>query len=82
MEEHLTSYIEGFSHNIREIFERFEFAAEIEKMSEANILYLVVSKFCDIDLHPDEVYQRLSGNKPPPQEYRYKAKTPILKQTS
>ena len=55
IEQHLTGYIEGFSHNIREIFERFEFAAEIEKMSEANLLYLVVSKFCDIDLHPDVV---------------------------
>ena len=24
-------------------------------MREANILYLVVSKFCDVDLHPDKV---------------------------
>lgn len=24
-------------------------------MREANILYLVVSKFCDVDLHPDRV---------------------------
>ena len=55
IEEHLTGYIKGFSHNIREIFERFEFTAEVEKMSEANILYLVVSKFCDMDLHPDVV---------------------------
>src|SRR4029078_10643268 len=28
---------------------------EVEKMREANILYLVVSKFCDINLHPDVV---------------------------
>lgn len=55
IEQHLTSYINGFSKNVREIFERFEFTAEIEKMKEANILYLVVSKFCDIDLHPNAV---------------------------
>ena len=55
IDRHLISYIEGFSKNVREIFERFEFVAEVEKMHEANILYLVVSKFCDIDLHPDVV---------------------------
>ncbi len=55
IDKHLTSYINGFSSNIREIFDRFEFSAEIEKMREANILYLVVTKFCEVDLHPDSV---------------------------
>ncbi len=55
IDRHLISYIEGFSKNVRDIFERFEFATEVEKMREANILYLVVSKFCDVDLHPDAV---------------------------
>ncbi len=55
IDEHLVSYIKGFSQNIQDIFEKFEFVAEIEKMREANILYLVVSKFCEIDLHPKEV---------------------------
>ncbi len=55
IDRHMVSYINGFSKNVREIFERFEFTAEIERMSEANILYLVVAKFCDVDLHPDAV---------------------------
>lgn len=55
IDKHLTSYINGFSKNVRVIFERFEFPTEIERMREANILYLVVSKFCDVDLHPDQV---------------------------
>ncbi|MBN1488046.1 MAG: SAM-dependent DNA methyltransferase [Anaerolineae bacterium] len=55
IDKHLSSYINGFSKNVRVIFERFEFVTEIERMSEANILYLVVSKFCDVDLHPDVV---------------------------
>ncbi|MBD2270940.1 SAM-dependent DNA methyltransferase [Anabaena sp. FACHB-1391] len=55
IDQHLISYIKGFSKNVYEIFEKFEFTAEIEKMREANILYLVVSKFCDINLHPDAV---------------------------
>jgi len=55
IEKHLVSYIKGFSKNVRTIFEYFEFENEIEKMREANLLYLVVSKFCDVDLHPDRV---------------------------
>ncbi|OPY64689.1 MAG: putative type I restriction enzymeP M protein [Syntrophorhabdus sp. PtaU1.Bin050] len=55
IEKHLVSYIKGFSRNVRTIFDYFEFETEIEKMREANILYLVVSKFCDVDLHPDRV---------------------------
>ncbi|MBZ4370796.1 class I SAM-dependent DNA methyltransferase [Corallococcus sp. AS-1-6] len=53
--KHLVSYIKGFSANVQRIFEYFEFEAEIEKMHEANILYLVVSKFADVDLHPSNV---------------------------
>lgn len=55
IEKHFVSYIKGFSANVRTIFEYFEFETEIEKMREANILYLVVSKFCDVNLHPDVV---------------------------
>ena len=58
---HLVSYIQGFSANVRRIFEYFEFEAEIEKMQESNILYLVVSKFCDVDLHPDRVPNEQMG---------------------
>jgi type I restriction enzyme M protein len=53
--EHLVSYIQGFSANVRTIFDFFEFETEVEKMREANILYLVVSKFCNVDLHPNTV---------------------------
>ena len=59
--QHLVSYIQGFSANVRRIFEYFEFETEIEKMQESNILYLVVSKFCDVDLHPDRVPNEQMG---------------------
>ena len=58
---HLVSYIKGFSTNVRTIFEYFEFEAEIEKMRETNILYLVVSQFCSVDLHPDRVPNQQMG---------------------
>lgn len=54
IEKHLVSYIKGFSANVRRIFEFFELESEIEKMHEANILFLVVSKFCAVDLYSIE----------------------------
>ena len=59
--QHLVSYAKGFSANVRTIFDFFEFEGEIEKMREANILYLVVSKFCDVDLHPNAVPNEQMG---------------------
>ncbi|MDE0527392.1 MAG: class I SAM-dependent DNA methyltransferase [Truepera sp.] len=55
IERHLVSYINGFSKNVRDIYEFFEFESEIERMREANILYLVASKFADVNLHPNKV---------------------------
>ena len=61
IDTHLVSYINGFSKNVRDIFESFEFENEIERMRGANILYLVVSKFCDVDLHPNTVLNEQMG---------------------
>ena len=62
IEKHLNKYIDCFSDNVRRIFvDYFEFRTEIEKMREANILYLVFSKFCDVDLHPDRVPNEQMG---------------------
>ncbi len=51
----LTRYIKSFSTKAREIIDYFGFETEIAKLDEADRLFLVVSKFCDIDLHPDTV---------------------------
>ena len=61
IERHLVSYINGFSKNVRDMFEFFEFENEIEKIREANILYLVVSRFADVDLHPTAVPNEQMG---------------------
>jgi type I restriction enzyme M protein len=58
---HLTSYINGFSANVRRIFDYFEFGNEIERMREANILYLVIKEFCEVDLHPNKVPNEQMG---------------------
>ena len=61
LNKHLVSYINGFSANVRRIFDYFELGTEIEKMHEANVLYLVVSKFADVDLHPSNVPNEQMG---------------------
>ena len=51
----LTNYIKGFSTRAREIIESFGFEEHIGKLDKADRLYLLVSRFCDINLHPQEV---------------------------
>jgi type I restriction enzyme M protein len=51
----LLSYINGFSSNVGDIFEKYEFDDQIDKLEEADLLYLVAKKFAEINLHPDQV---------------------------
>lgn len=51
----LTNYIKGFSTRAREIIDHFGFEEHIAKLDKADRLYLVISRFCQIDLHPDRV---------------------------
>ncbi len=51
----LTNYIKGFSSSAREIIENFGFEDQIAKLDKSDRLYLIVSRFCEIDLHPDSV---------------------------
>jgi type I restriction enzyme M protein len=53
--KNLTAYIKGFSPKVREIFEKFEFEAEIEKLDAANRLFEITKEFSTIDLHPESV---------------------------
>ena len=59
--ENLDSYINDFSPNAREIFEKYEFTTQIEKLNEANLLYLIVEKFASIDLHPNAISNHEMG---------------------
>ena len=51
----LRAYINGFSDNMREVLEKFDFNNTIAKLDEAGLLFLVMEKFKNIDLHPDVV---------------------------
>jgi type I restriction enzyme M protein len=51
----LTQYIKSFSGRAREIIEHFGFEEHIAKLDKADRLFLLVKKFSEIDLHPDQV---------------------------
>lgn len=51
------SYLNGFSKNVRNIIEKFNFDTEIERMDEKNILYMVLKEFTaeKADFHTDKI---------------------------
>jgi type I restriction enzyme M protein len=51
----LRAYIAGFSIGARDVLEKFDFDTQIAKLDKANLLYLVIGKFAEIDLHPSAV---------------------------
>ncbi len=57
----LRSYIDAFSPAVRDIFERFEFHTQVDRLQKSGLLYLVTEKFANIDLHPDVVSNAQMG---------------------
>ncbi|BDI05303.1 type I restriction-modification system subunit M [Sphaerotilus microaerophilus] len=53
--QNLYAYVQAFSPAARDIFERFDFHAQVERLAKSNLLYLVTEKFANIDLHPSVV---------------------------
>jgi type I restriction enzyme M protein len=51
----LRNYIAGFSSNMREVLEKFNFDNTISKLDEAGLLFQVLERFKNTDLHPDRV---------------------------
>ncbi|MGH8121740.1 MAG: type I restriction-modification system subunit M, partial [Rudaea sp.] len=51
----LRNYIAGFSPNMREVLEKFDFDNTISKLDEARLLFQVLERFKGVDLHPDKI---------------------------
>jgi len=51
----LRNYIAGFSPNMREVLEKFDFDNTISKLDEAGLLFQVLERFKNVDLHPDGI---------------------------
>lgn len=53
--KNLKNYIDGFSDNIKDIFEKLDFNKILSRLSQGDLLYRIVSEFNKIDLHPDKI---------------------------
>ena len=53
--QNLTSYINSFSETAKNIFERFKFAEQIEKLDASNRLFEIIKAMVNVDLHPDRI---------------------------
>ncbi len=59
--DNLFSYIQAFSPAVRDIFERFDFHTQVDRLAKCGLLYLVTEKFTQIDLHPEVVANHKMG---------------------
>jgi len=56
LRKNLVDYLMGFSPNVRDIFiEKFEFTEVLKKLDEAQSLWMVFDRFCQVDFHPDAI---------------------------
>lgn len=51
----LKSYLRAFSDGAADVLEKFDLPTQVDRLERANLLYLVTSRFCEIDLHPKAV---------------------------
>ena len=51
----LQYYINSFDEDTYEIFDKFDFGHQIQRLDDADLLYQVIDEFKEIDLHPDTV---------------------------
>jgi type I restriction enzyme M protein len=62
IEANLRAYLNGFSANIQDIFvHHFDLPNQIARLERSNLLYLIVQKFAEIDLHPERVSNLAMG---------------------
>ena len=54
-------YLNDYSKNIQEIFEKFDFAKQLERLEGGNILFEIIQKLNQVDLHPKKVDNHAMG---------------------
>src|ERR1700738_3106191 len=57
----LRNYIAGFSPNMREVLEKFDFDNTISKLDGAVRLFKMLERFKNVDLHPGKIYNPDGG---------------------
>lgn len=61
IEANFNNYINGYSKNVREIIDNFSIEKIIAKLAKNELLFMLVDKFTEIDLHPDKVKNHEMG---------------------
>ncbi len=61
IKSNLRTYLNGFSQEAQDILEHFDFDKEIEKLDKSDLLYQILKKFEEIDLHPKKVSNLAMG---------------------
>ena len=59
--QNLVAYLGEFSEDARDIFERFKFTERIAELEDKDLLFQLVQKFANVDLHPDAVPNETMG---------------------
>ena len=59
--QNLTAYIGEFSADARDVFERFKFIERVAELDDKDLLFMLVQKFANIDLHPEAVPNESMG---------------------
>jgi len=62
LKANLQAYVAGFSSNLRDVFERYDFDAQIARLEESDLLLLITQEFLKIDLHPDVIDNAQMGH--------------------
>jgi len=57
----LRNYNNGFSPNMREVLEKFDFINTIDRLDQAGLLFKVMERFKNVDLHPHKVPNPMMG---------------------
>ena len=57
----LRNFIAGFSDNMRDVLDKFDFDNTISKLDEAGLLFQVMERFKTVDLHPDRIDNATMG---------------------
>ena len=57
IESNFRAYLNGYSENVRNIIEKFNFDTQITRLASHNLLYIVIQEFTTprADLHPDKI---------------------------
>ena len=62
VENNFWNYINGYSKNVYEIVENFQINKLVDRLVKNNLLFMLIDKFTEIDLHPEKVSNHEMGS--------------------